>query len=41
MIKKGLLGIVGVIVVPKFWIPGGLCLIIGALLAFLSRKHTP
>lgn len=33
-------GILGFIVVSMFWIPAGLCLIIGALLAFLSRKHT-
>lgn len=34
-------GLSGFIAVSMFWIPAGLCLIVGALLAFLGRKPSP
>ncbi|CCF86101.1 DUF4064 domain-containing protein [Nitrolancea hollandica] len=34
-------GLFGFIAVSMFWIPAGLCLIVGALLAFLGRKQRP
>lgn len=34
-------GLLGFIAISMFWIPAGLCLIAGALLAFLGRKHQP
>jgi hypothetical protein len=33
-------GVLGFIAVSMFWIPAGLCLIVGALLAFLGRKQS-
>jgi hypothetical protein len=34
-------GLLGFIAVSVFWIPAGLCLLTGALLAFFGRKPSP